>query len=55
MLAKGSVNVEDAYGFTIRESNQAVFIFQVENVTRTETILREAGLQVLSDSELYFI
>lgn len=55
VLAKNSVNVEDAYGFTIRESNQAVFIFQVENVSHTEKILREAGLRVLEDNELYFL
>jgi hypothetical protein len=55
VLAKNDINVEDAYGFTIRESNQAVFVFQVENVVHTESVLRAAGLQVLEDNELYFI
>jgi hypothetical protein len=55
VLARNSINVEDAYGFTIRESNQAVFVFQVENVPHTENILKAAGLLVLEDNELYFI
>ena len=55
ILAQKNINVEDAYGFTIRESNLAVFVFQVENVPHTEKILREEGFKVLEDNELYFL
>lgn len=55
LLSSHSINVEDAYGFTIREKNQAVFVFQVENVSMTEKILKEAGFKIISDKELYYL
>ncbi len=55
VLAEKGINVEDAYGFTIRESNEAVFVFQVEEVQATEEMLKEAGFTILTDRELYFI
>lgn len=55
VLANAGVNVEDAYGFTIREGNDAVFVFQVEDVHETEKILSDAGYITLTDSELYYI
>ena len=55
ILATNSINVEDAYGFTIREKNQAVFVFQVEDVPLTEKLLKNAGFDLLSDSELYLL
>ncbi len=54
-LSKENINVEDAYGFTIREKNLAVFVFQVEDVALTEKVLQGAGFQIVSDSELYLI
>ena len=55
VLARNDINVEDAYGFTIRESDEAVFVFQVENVQKTEKILSEEGFVILSNKELYYI
>ncbi len=55
VLAGSEINVEDAYGFTIRGSDEAVFVFQVKDVKKTEHILSEAGFSVLSDNELYFL
>jgi hypothetical protein len=55
VLSEHDINVDDAYGFTIRESNEAVFIFQVKNVVATENILSEAGFPVLTDNEIYFL
>ena len=43
VLAKNGINVEDAYGFTIRGSHEAVFVFQVKDVKKTEKILQDAG------------
>ncbi len=54
ILSNNNINVEDAYGFTIREK-KAVFVFQVEDVSLTEKILRNAGFEIISDSELYLI
>lgn len=55
LLADNKVNVEDAYGFTIREKNLAVFVFQVADVVNTEKLLKQGGFDIISDSELYFI
>jgi hypothetical protein len=55
VLAREQINVEDAYGFTIREKNLAIFVFQVENVPLTEKILKAEGFEVISDNELYLL
>jgi hypothetical protein len=55
VLAREQINVEDAYGFTIREKNLAIFVFQVGNVPLTEKILKAEGFDVISDNELYLL
>lgn len=55
VLAKHEINVEDAYGFTIRGSNQAIFVFQVEQIQMTEAVLRDEGFTIVSDNELYYL
>jgi hypothetical protein len=55
VLAEKNINVEDAYGFSIRENNDAVFVFQVEDVSSTEKILKDAGYPILTDRELYLV
>ncbi|MBP7737939.1 MAG: ACT domain-containing protein [Spirochaetes bacterium] len=55
VLARNDINVEDAYGFTIRGSNEAVFVFQVKDIKKTEKVLEEAGFSLLRENELYFL
>ena len=55
ILTKNDVNVEDAYGFITVKGKEAVFVFQVQNVSHVENILREEGLEIVSDRELYMI
>jgi len=55
LLSSRNINVEDAYGFTIREKNQAVFVFQVADIPLTEKILKEAGFVIITDKELYYL
>jgi hypothetical protein len=55
ILAKNDINVDDAYGFTIRESNEAVFVFQVKDIRKTEKVLEDAGFGILGDKELYLL
>ena len=55
ILTKKNINVEDAYGFMVKSHEEAVFVFQVENVTKAEKILHEEGFTVLSEKELYFL
>jgi hypothetical protein len=55
ILNKREINVEDAYGFTIEKGKEAVFVFQVANPSHAESILKDEGLSLLSDSELYTV
>lgn len=55
VLFREQINVEDAYGFTIREKNLAIFVFQVADVPQTEKILESEGFEVISDNELYLL
>lgn len=55
LLSSKNINVEDAYGFTIREKNQAIFVLQVADIHMTEKILKEAGFRIISDKELYYL
>ena len=55
VLPQNSLNVEDAYGFTIHGTGQAIFVFQVENMKQTEEILKAAGFPILDDRELYYL
>ena len=54
LLSSKNINIEDAYGFTIRENNRAIFVFQVEDINSTEKVLKEAGFAIISDNELYY-
>ena len=53
ILADNNINVEDAYGFTLKDGDEGVFVFQVDNVPGAEKILRETGCAILDESELY--
>jgi len=55
VLSESGINVEDAYGFILRKNNEAAFVFQVGNIKHTENILRDAGYQVIEDSDLYVL
>jgi len=55
ILADKGINIKNAYGFTVREKDTAVFVFQVEDVHETERVLREAGFKTVDDRELYYI
>ncbi|MCL1833771.1 MAG: ACT domain-containing protein [Leptospirales bacterium] len=55
LLSSKNINIEDAYGFTIKEQSHAVFVFQVKDVLSTEKILKEAGFSIISDNELYYL
>lgn len=55
VLARHEINVDDAYGFTIRESGRAVFVFQVKDTRHAEKVLLDAGFKILDDAELYYL
>lgn len=55
ILAENNINVEDAYGFSIRNGEEAVFVFQVEDTQGAENILKGAGYKILDEGELYLL
>lgn len=55
LLSEKGINVEDAYGFMIKSHENAIFVFQVENVKHVEKLLAEAGIVTVSEKELYLM
>ncbi len=53
ILSRNLINVQDAYGFIVEKDKHAVLIFQTDNISKSEGLLKNAGLTILSDSELY--
>ena len=52
-FAKREINIEDAFGFVIREKQKAVMILDVEEMPEALKIISETGFSVLNDEELY--
>ncbi|MEJ5187233.1 MAG: ACT domain-containing protein [Candidatus Geothermincolales bacterium] len=52
-LGRKGVNIEDAYGFVVKDRELAVLVMEVEKVPEAESILREAGFTIMGDQELY--
>ena len=55
VLRENGVNVEDAYGFMVKSREEAIFIFQVENVRKVEKILQDNDVPIVQENELYLI
>lgn len=51
ILTEHNVNVEDAYGFVMRE--QAILVIEVSNVQEANALLEKSGLHLLSKEEIY--
>jgi len=47
------INIEDAFGFAIKERGKGVLILDVEEMPQALKTISEAGFTVLDDSELY--
>ena len=52
-LTKNNINVQDAYGFILEKNKEAVFVFQVDEISKAENILVNSGFEMLSNSSLY--
>jgi hypothetical protein len=55
ILKDHAINIDDAYGFTIKPHEESVFVFQVDNPKAAEKVLKDAGYQLLADKELYLL
>ncbi len=53
VLGEKGVNMEDAYGFVVKDRETAVLVVEVEKIPEAENILRDAGFKLMSDEELY--
>jgi hypothetical protein len=51
ILTAHRVNVEDAYGFVMRD--QAILVIEVSDVQEANALLEESGLHLLSKEEIY--
>ena len=53
VLSRAEINMEDAYGFVVEDRKQAVLVVEVEQMAEAEARLREAGMAMLTDAEIY--
>ncbi|MGB9700735.1 MAG: ACT domain-containing protein [Thermodesulfobacteriota bacterium] len=53
IFGQRKINIEDAYGFVIEDKKRAVLVVDVEKIKEAEKILKEEGLSILSDEEIY--
>ena len=53
VFGKKKINIDDAYGFVVEDKKKAVLVIDVGRIQEAETVLKEEGLTVLSDEEIY--
>ena len=53
VFARKEINIEDAYGFVIKDKKRAVMIFDVEEMPEAVALLSRAGFLLLNDEDLY--
>jgi hypothetical protein len=53
VFGQRQINIEDAYGFVIEDQKRAVLVVDVGKIQEAEKVLKEEGLTVLSDEEIY--
>ncbi|MDO9515368.1 MAG: ACT domain-containing protein [Syntrophales bacterium] len=52
LLLDNGINVENAYGFVLESRKQAVFVIDVDQLEKTQEILKDAGLETLDATAL---
>jgi len=53
LLSARGINIEDCYGIAFEEGRKAAIVLDVDRFPETERVLREHGLRLLSDKEIY--
>jgi hypothetical protein len=53
VFGQRQINIEDAYGFVIEDKKRAVLVVDVMKVQEAEKVLKEEGLTILADEEIY--
>ncbi len=52
-LTAHRINVDDAYGFVLRSGHSGVFVIQVADPASASRLLKEAGIELLDENDLY--
>jgi len=52
LLLDNGINVENAYGFVLESRKKAVFVIDVDQLETTQTLLQDAGLEMLDATAL---
>jgi hypothetical protein len=52
-FASREINIEDAYGFSLRGTSKGVIILDVEEMPEAVRVISESGFKMLSDEELH--
>lgn len=55
VLKDHSINVNDAYGFTLKPHEESVFVLQVDNPKAAKKALADSGYQIVDDKGLYLL
>ncbi len=53
VFGQKKINIDDAYGFVIEDKKRAVLVVDVGKIQEAEKVLKEEGLTILSDREIY--
>ncbi len=53
VFGERKMNIEDAYGFVIQDKKQAVLVVDIEKIGEAKRALKEEGMTILSDQEIY--
>ena len=52
LLFDNGINVENAYGFVLESHKKAIFVIDVDQLEKTQEVLKEAGLETLDATAL---
>jgi len=52
LLAREGINVENAYGFVLESWKRAVFVVDVDQMEKTQDVLKKGGFETLSAEAL---
>lgn len=55
LLKRHGINIDDAYGFVLESGSAAVFVIQVEDPVGASALLKEEGVELLKDADLYYL
>ncbi len=54
-LTEHKINVDDAYGFVLQSGESGVFVIQVKNPEEASRFLRESGIELIDEKDLYYL